>query len=236
MNPLSSQKKHFGRSAQAFLAMIFLAIPFLVPVQAVEARATQPARPIPFSEYGFEVTGFTKDQEQIIRQTLELYAQALGGPETLREIITTYSRGQNRMITYNPNRVGACTDIELSPTVFSLKKSMAANYSVYAAPNEAAHAQVVIGHEIAHLLVWAIEERSGVNWSNAYAERVGRNWKKMSHPTAPMEEAVTNLSLKVAQMGYFFNNNKDKPEADPKIAAAIDAWTVDFLTALKRLD
>ena len=63
-----------------------------------------------------------------------------------------------------PRRIGAGTAIELSPTVFSLQKSNAANYSIYGAANEAAHAQVVIGHEIGHLLVWAAEKETGVNW------------------------------------------------------------------------
>ena len=235
MNPLSSQNHNFLRLARSFLVMFMLTSTFLGPVRAVEARSAQPALFDSFARYGFEVSGFSREQEQIILRTLQMYAQALGGPNQLRRIITAYSGGKNRPITYNPNRIGAGTAIELSPTVFSLQKSNAANYSVYGAVDEATHAQIVIGHEIGHLLVWAAERETGLNWSNIYAQRVHRNWAA-ADATAPMEEAVTNLSLKVSGMGYFFSLSKDKPETDPRTRAEIDAWTVDFLTALRRLD
>lgn len=47
---------------------------------------------------------------------------------------------------------------------------------------------------------------------------------------------MTKLSLEVTGMGYFFSLNKDKPETDPRTRAEIDAWTVDFLTALQKID
>ncbi len=235
MNPLSSQKNRFGRLANTILAAFVLASAFLGPVRTVEARSAQPALFDSFARYGFEVAGFSPAQEQIIRQTLRAYAQALGGPDQLRRIITAYSGGKNRKIIYNPNRIGADTAIELSPTVFSLQKSAAANYSVYAAVDEVAHAKIVIGHEIAHLLIWAAERETGLNWSNIYAQQVQRSWAKLD-PTAPMEEAVTNLSLKVTGMGYSFSLNKDKPETTPRTRAEIDAWTADFLAALRQID
>ncbi len=234
MNPLSSQKNSFSRLANFFLAAFMLASAFLGPVHTAQARSAQPALFDSFARYGFEVAGFSPAQEQIIRQTLQAYAQALGGPVKLRQIITTYNGGKNRKITYNPNRIGAGTAIELSPTVFSLQKSNAANYSIYGAAEEAAHAQVVIGHEIGHLLIWAAERETGVNWSSVYAQQVHRNWTKLD-PTAPMEEAVTNLSLKVSDAGYFFSLNQDRPETDPRTRAEIAAWTVDFLAALRRM-
>jgi hypothetical protein len=231
----STARLSIRRSAQAFLSIFFLVAAFLGQVRVVEAQSARPAQQASFAEFGFEVSGFTAAQEQVIRQTLEGYARALGSPEKLRQIITTYSGGKNRKITYNPDRVGARTAMELGPTVFSLEQSLEANYSSYGTADEAAHAQIVIGHEIGHLLLWAAEERTGVDWIAAYQQRVRRDWAGL-HPTAPMEEGATNLSLKAAQLGYFFSLEKNKPEADLRASAAIDTWAADFLAALRQLD
>ncbi len=185
--------------------------------------------------YGFELVGFTPAQETVIVETLAAYARALGGPAVLREIIFTYNYDQKTTITYDPTFTGANSEIRLSPTVFSLELANAANYSLYAAPSEEIHAQIVIGHEIAHVLVKAVIARTGTDWVKDYEQRVSRDWIALVDPMAPREEAVTQLSLKVLDTGYFFALNPDEPETDAQIVNEIDAWTVDFLTALKEL-
>ena len=123
--------------------------------------------------------------------------------------------------------------MKLSPTVFSLEKAATANYSCYAAADEAAHAQIVIGNEISDLLIRAVKARSGINWSKFYQQWVQRDWASINNIKAPEEEAVTELSLNVLQKGYYFSINADNPETNPVMVAEIDGWVADFLAALQ---
>lgn len=128
--------------------------------------------------------------------------------------------------------VGANAAMKLSPTVFSLKKSFAANYSSYATPTDATHARIVISHEINHTLLQAVKVRTGVDWSKAYQQRVRRDWAKIKNPTAPEEEAVTELGLKIQSLNYYVSIASDEIEMNPEIQSEIDGWAADFLLAL----
>jgi hypothetical protein len=87
----------------------------------------------------------------------------------------------------------------------------------------------VIGHEIGHLLVHAALERSGMDWSKIYEQRVERDWASINDRQAPEEEAVTELGLKVLQAGYFFSLNAREVESNPVIVFEINGWIADFL-------
>ena len=65
------------------------------------------------------------------------------------------------------------------------------------------HAQIVIGHEISHLLLRAVRDRTGVKWSENYAQQVTRNWASLIDKKAPEEEAVTEFSLKSIERRLF---------------------------------
>jgi hypothetical protein len=200
---------------------------------------SQPTRVVPSSSItntGFEISGFTSWQERIIKETITAYARALGGQKKLKQIITTFHHGKNQPITYAPNRVGANADIKLSPTVFSREKSTAAGYSCYAAQDDDTYAQIVLGHEIGHVLVQAAQHRTSVDWAEVYAERVDRDWEKFSDPKAPLEEAVTEFSLLILGQGYYFSINEDAREIDPEIVVEIDSWASDFLRALQNME
>lgn len=233
MNSLSSQPIKASRFFSLFLVIIILSSALIFPYQTAQAQSDQLFWQDSFRQYGFEVKGFSSEQEEIIEGTLQAYAQALGGARKLREIIKTYNHGENWTITYAPNATGADSSIMLSPTVFSMEKALAANYSSYAANNETAHAQIVIGHEISHLLIRAVKARSGINWSKSYEQRVRRDWASIQNVKASEEEAVTELSLNILQMGYYFSINADNPETNPGMVAEIDGWVADFLAALQ---
>jgi hypothetical protein len=236
MNPLTSQKNNKCTLPNLIVLILIVFSTFsLCSCQSPVPVAYEPTRTSPASMYGFELSGFTPAQEAVVLDTLAAYARALGGPAALREIILIYNSGQLRPITYDPNFTGALSDIRLSPTVFSMEKAASANYSCYAAASEDAHAQIVIGHEIAHILVKAAADRTGTDWVLAYEQHVSRDWTALVDPMAPREEAVTQLSLKVLGAGYYFSLNPDEPETDAQIADEIDAWVVDFLTTLKEL-
>jgi hypothetical protein len=237
MNRLSSPKTTFSSSMllAAVLMVLCSACGAAIPVTGADI-APEPTRQDPFNRYGFEVTGFTPEQEAVIETTLAAYDRALGGQGRLRSILLVHNGGELRPITYNPNRVGANSEITLSPTVFSLELSNARNYSVYASTDETAHAQIVIGHEVGHILVKAILRRTGVDWEQVYRQGVGRSWETIGDPTAPGEEAVTELSLYVQGMGYFFSLDGDEPETDPQVTGEINRWVLDFIKALKVLE
>lgn len=232
MNALSSHPKNIIR-----LILIFLVAALLVPIclNPVKAAGGLLTATDVFSSYGFKAVGFTESQEEIILKTLEAYAQALGSRQQLRKIITTYNGGKNWNIRYDPILVGANASMKLSPTVFSLKKSQVAGYSAYGAGDDETYARIVIGHEVGHLLVHAAKARTGINWEELYAERVKRNWQFIKDSQAPAEEAVTQLSLKVNQAGYYFRLSGNQPEAYPENLACIDGWVTDFIQVLKAL-
>jgi hypothetical protein len=208
----------------------------LFPGQTAAAQSDQTIRQRSFKHYGFIASGFSREQEEIIQTTLVAFDQALGGHGRLARIMRTYNHGENWTITYVPDWTGADSSMKLSPTVFSIEKAQASNYSVYGASDEAMHAQIVIGHEIGHLLLRAVRDRTGVKWAKTYQQRITRDWERIKDPKAPEEEAVTELSLKVLKTGYFISINADIPETDPEIVAAIDGWSVDFLEVLQKLD
>ncbi len=235
MDRLSSQNQWLARIIRFLGLVFFLGTAGLVPTQAAAAQPIRSKQQAYFNSFGFTVSGFTDDQEQFISQTLAAYGRALGGPAKLREIILTYNCGSNWTITYAPEMVGANSTMKLSPTVFNIKKAIAANYSTYAASNDQAYARIMIGHEIDHILFWAIKARTGVDWAKVYQQRVRRDWSKVNSLTAPEEEAVTELSLKIQSMIYYFNLDTGKIETDPEIVKEIDDWAANVLAALKKV-
>ncbi len=232
MNRLSSQQKNITRLVWLALAISLLCSACLDSDLATKAEPTRSAGRFDFQQYGCEVSGFTSRQEQIIAWTLAAYGRALGGPEKLRQIIHADNHGRNREITYAPDLVGANAAIQLSPTVFSLEKSKAANYSSYAAPNDVTHARVVLSHEINHILFRAVKARTGVDWAKIYEQRVQRDWATIPDPMAPEQEAVTELGLKLQSQQYYFSLGSREIETNSVIISAIDDWAADFLAAL----
>lgn len=219
------------------LFIIFLLVfRFTFSVQTAAGQSNQLVRQRTFHQYGFAVNGFTGEQEEIIQSTLAAYDRELGGHGRLAKIIRKYNQGENWTITYAPDWKGADSSMKLSSTVFNIEKALEANYSNYGASDETTHAQIVIGHEIGHLLIRAVRDRTGVFWSKTYQQRIMRDWDRIKDPKAPEEEAVTELSLKVLKVGYFISINADIPETDPDIVAAIETWSVDFLTTLRNLN
>lgn len=182
------------------------------------------------------MNGFSAEQEKIIAATLTAFDRALGGHGRLARIMRTYNFGKNWTITYVPDWTGANSSMKLSPTVFCLKEAIASNYSSYGAVDETAHAQIVIGHEISHLLLRAVRDRTGVKWSENYEQQVTRNWASLMDGQVPEEEAVTEFSLKILNTGYFFSINADASESDPKFIAEIDKWAEEFLSTPQKLD
>ncbi len=238
MNPLTSHKNHNHTANYLTVLLIIFSSFNLCACQAADGPEFEPFAIDPFSRYGFAVTGFTPTQETIILDTLEAFASALGSPAVLREIILAYNHGQLRSITYDPTFIAANSEIRLSPTVFSMDLAETSGFPCYAAANEDAHAQIVLGHEIGHILVNAAKAQTGVDWGETYAQRISRNWAWMAilqEPVSPNEEAVTELSLKALNAGYYFSLYTGEPESDPQIASEIDAWAEDFLAALKEL-
>jgi hypothetical protein len=188
-----------------------------------------------FARYGINTAGFTRQQEKIILQAVSSFAQMVGGPEQLKKLLTIYNDIPCQEIFFDPEGVGAYTDIRLTPTVFNVQAALAANYSHYFTVTEAEHARVVIGHEIGHLLGYAALRESGVDWMQRYRERVGRDWQNISSREAFEEEAVTQLSLAALGNGYYYRLQEDKIETDPQRAAEIQAWVSDFLQFLRGL-
>lgn len=235
MNPLTSQKNHTRTLNSLIIILVFFSSFGLCSCQATAPIENESALDSPFTKYGFTVSGFTPAQEAIILDTLDAYARALGGPRVLREIIRGFNNNALTPITYDPSILGANSEIRLSPTVFSMALADAADYPCYAAASEEIHAQIVIGHEIAHILHFIALARSGTDWVKVYEQRVSRDWPGMNNPKASTEESVTELSLKVLGTGYFYNRSAIEPESDPQIASEIDAWAEDFLAALKEL-
>jgi hypothetical protein len=235
MNPLLAQKIQY-HSRFYRVVLCFFALFSICSCQAdiqpkYEARSADPGY-----DYGFSVDGFTPEQEILISDTLEAYAQALGGSAVLRDLILSDHQGMVRPIIYNPHGVGANNEIMLSPTVFSLELSGAAQYPNYAAGSEAEHARIVIGHEIAHILLDTAREPTGRDWAKEYEQRVSRNWAWMAllrKPVLAEEEAVTELSLKVLHAGYYFCLYTGEAETDTQVLNEIDAWASDFLRELK---
>lgn len=185
--------------------------------------------------FGFEESGFSPDQHQIIAGALASYDRALGGHGRLARIIRDYHSGKNWQILYDPQWFGANSSIVLSPTVFDCGLSLEAHFSCYGSINETAHSRIVIGHEVGHLLIRAVRDRTHVNWGLTYASRISRNWEANHDPNAPLEEAVTELSLKVMDAGYFFCIASDTIENDPVIIRQIEAWVVEFLAVLHKM-
>ena len=235
MNPLSSHPKNIIQLILFSLVVSLLVSTCLNPVEAFDAPLALPTAYDVFSSYGFKVEGFTEPQEEIILKTLGAYAQVLGSRQQLRKIITNYNNGKSWKVTFDPTFVGANSSMKLSPTVFSLEKSLLANYSTYDAGDDETYARIVIGHEIGHVLVQAAKARTGINWEELYAERVKRNWQRMNDSQAPAEEAATQLSLKVNQAGYYLRLSGNQPEAYPENLACIDGWVTDFIQYLKAL-
>lgn len=207
------------------------------PAEGQESIRNTPA-PLPtrvdaFLAYGFTASGFTAQQEETIRKTLAAYAGVFGGRKQLRGIITGYNGGEAWQIYFDPGMVGADSGITLSPTVFSLEKSLAAGFNSFATGDDERHAQIIIGHEIGHILIWAAETRTGIDWTKAYEEQVKRDWPGMHDSKMPIEEAVTELSLNVLNTGYYLNLCGDSPETDPEILAQIDGWVEAFLQSFR---
>ena len=94
---------------------------------------------------------------------------------------------------------------------------------------------IVIGHEITHLLVLAVERQTGVNWSEVYEQRVERNWSPLAVDAAE-EEAAIIFSLRTLKMGYYFSLNGDTRENRTEIIYEMHTWSVDFLNAVKALE
>lgn len=235
MNHLSSHPKVAVQLVILSLVVFGWGSAWMNPAVMTAAPAATTTGQDLFSQYGFSVAGFTGAQEELIRKTLAAYAEALGGRETLRKIVTGYNGGKAWTITYDPNRVGANSAIMLSPTVFSLEKARANNYHTFCTDLEEAHAEIIIGHEIGHQLVRASRARNGVNWAKSYELRVKRDWRHINNPQAPEEEAVTELSLKVLKLGYYLDLDGDKIESDPRIVAGIGGWVANFTQSLKQL-
>lgn len=232
MNLLSSRQKTVSRLIFICLTMLLI----LFPSRTATAQSDQTIRQRSFKRYGFIAVGFSSEQEAIIQSTLASFDKALGGRGRLARIVRKYNQGENWTITYVPDWSGADSSMKLSPTVFSIEKALASNYSTYGASDETMHAQIVIGHEISHLLFRAVRDTTGVKWSENYAQQVSRDWASLIDRKAPEEEAVTEFSLKVMDAGYFFSINADAPESDAKIIAEIDEWADEFLSALQKLD
>lgn len=188
-----------------------------------------------FQRFGFEDTGFSSDEHQIIEGALSSYDQALGGHGRLARIIHEYHSGRNWQILYDPQWIGANSSIVLGPTVFDCRRSLDAHFSCYGSMDETAHARIVIGHEVGHLLIRAVRDRTQVNWGLTYASRISRNWESIHDPNAPLEEAVTELSLKVMDAGYFFCIASDTIENDPVIIRQIEAWVGEFIAVLRNM-
>jgi hypothetical protein len=237
MNPLLAQKiQHHS----IFSWIVFCVFPLfsicICSCQAdiqpkYEAGSADPGDP-----FGFELNGFTLEQETLIIETLEAYAQALGGSGALRDLILADNQGKVRPITFDPNGVGANNEIKLSPTVFSLEQSAAAHFPSYATGSESLHSRIVIGHEIAHILLDAVRDQTGLDWAKEYEQRVSRNWAWMAllrKPVVAEEEAVTELSLKVLRANYYFSLYTGEAEADTQVLSEIDDWASDFLLDLK---
>jgi hypothetical protein len=235
MNRLSSQIKFFPGLVLCSLVMCLFSSAFLNTEGKEILRPTHSAQQYDFQQYGYAVRGFTGDQENIIAQTLDAYAQALGGPAKLRSLILAANDGQLGTITYAPDQVGAYSNVLLSPTVFSVKKSLAANYSTYTTTDETMHARIVIGHEIGHVLLDSITHRTGIDWSNAYRLRVAHDWTEGRDPRSPEEEAVTNLSLKIQSMNYYYDFASGTREENSKIVYQIDAWVASVLKVLRKM-
>ncbi len=235
MNRLSSQQKNITRLVLLALAISLLCSACLDAEMVTKAEPTRSTGRFDFQQYGYEVSGFTSDQEQIIAWTLAAYGRALGGPEKLRQIIRADNHGQNREITYAPDLVGANAAIKLSSTVFSLEKSYAANYSSYAAPNDVTHARIVISHEINHILFRAVKARTSIDWAKVYQQRVQRDWARIQDPTAPEQEAVTEFGLKIQSQHYYFSLGSKQIETNSEIISEIDSWAIDFLSALENM-
>ena len=66
-----------------------------------------------FTQYGMNATGFTQEQEDIILQAVSAYANALGGAEQFKKILTTCNGISCKEIYFNPEGVGAYTNIRL---------------------------------------------------------------------------------------------------------------------------
>ncbi len=188
-----------------------------------------------FARYGINAAGFNPQQEKMILQTISSFAQMVGGPEQLKKLLTIYNDIPCQEIFFDPEGIGAYTDIRLTPTVFDVEAALAANYSHYYTATEAEHSRVVIGHEIGHLLGYAALRESGVDWMQRYRERVGRDWQNISSREAFEEEAVTQLSLAALGNGYYYRLQEDKIETDPQRVVEIQAWVSDFLHFLREL-
>jgi hypothetical protein len=235
MNPLLSQKNQHHSIFYRIVLCIFLLFSIYScqpDIQSkYEARNANPGY-----KYGFELSGFTPEQEILIIETLQAYALALGGSGTLRNLILTYNHGKIRPISYDPGGTGANNEIKLSPTVFSLEKAAAAHFPCYATSSDAVHARIVIGHEVAHILLDAVREQTGLDWANEYERRVSRNWAWMAllrKPVVAEEEAVTEISLKVLHLNYYFSLYTGESETDAQLLTEIDDWANDFLQDLK---
>jgi hypothetical protein len=233
MDPLSSHPQITTRLILLALVTLLLGPACLSSIALTDSPSARPAEQVTFQSYGFSVSGFTGPQEEIIRQTLAAFAEALGSREQLRKIITAYNNGKNWKITFDPNFTGADSSMKLGPIVFSLEKATAANYSSYCAGDDETYARVVIGHEIGHLLVRATKASTGADWSKSYEKRVNRDWHSLNSSRASEEEAVTELSLKVLGLGYVFPRNVRQAETQPEIIAQIDGWAEDFLQSNK---
>ncbi len=186
-------------------------------------------------KFGFDVSGFSPNQHQIIASTLSSYDRALGGHGRLARIIREYHSGENWHILYDPQWIGANSSMVLGPTVFDCQRSQAANFSCYGSIDETAHSRIVIGHEVGHLLIRAVRDRTHVNWGLTYASLISRNWEAIHDSNAPLEEAVIELSLKVMDAGYFFSIASDTIENDPVIIRQIEAWVDEFLAVLQKI-
>jgi len=188
-----------------------------------------------FQRFGFVDKGFSYDQHQIIESVLLSYERVLGGHGRLARIIRYQHFGEDRQISFDPQGVGANSEILLSPSVFNCKLSQQANFSCYGALDDTAHARIVIGHEVGHLLIRAVRNRTRVNWGIVYASRISRNWDAINDPNAGLEEAVTELSLKVINAGYYFSISTDSVENDLEIIGQIEAWVAEFLAELRKM-
>lgn len=223
-----------GAAQRRIIVLFFMILALLLyPAWNVLAEFKDTLREQSLEDDGFVSVGFSDDQEDVIVDAVAAFDAALGGRGELKSIIHAYNQGNPWTITYDPDRVGANSAIKLGVTVFSCERASAENYSLYGTRNEARHAQIVIGHEISHLLIRAVLAETGVDWSKAYEERVPRNWQRMNDPKAPLEEAVTELSLSVLESGYYIYLFEDELEDNPEMLSKIDAWVKDFLDALR---
>jgi RHS repeat-associated protein len=185
-----------------------------------------------FKQYGVYLEGFTASQMIALEVTLKAFANALGSADLLKKYMMSNNGGNLQRIYADPG-VGADASIRLGSTTFDMNFAKQNRYANYGAGSDEERAQIVLGHEIAHILISEEKKRSGVDWATEYSSSVpqgdGKSWDP---PSAPEQEAVTNLALHVLNKGYYWNAAISAEEPGSR-TSAINSWTYNFLLALK---